>query len=220
MSARDSESGSSSYKGGSGNAGGLGNGGVGGGMGGGNRGGGAGYNGGIGSRTGLTTGTNWNGTSAFGRPGGPATAYGNNSSQPRQNSIQGLISRLMGNNIPIPTARPVRGVTPPQVQPPMPPMNPDMVSLPYMPQYPEPPLGMNTPGVMVTNFPPQSPLKPGQPKYQDRVPSGVGPGGWPGQANGPHWSRTNSAPNGVNWGGGYSGYTSPPRDRGGGGGGW
>jgi len=75
MSARDSESGSSSYKGGSGNAGGLGNGGVGGGMGGGHRGGGAGYNGGIGSRTGMSTGKDWYGNTAFGRPGGMATGY-------------------------------------------------------------------------------------------------------------------------------------------------
>lgn len=76
MSARDSASGSSTYKGGSGGAGGLGNGGVGGGMGGGYRGGGAGYNGGAGSRTGLTTGTTTYGNTAFGRPGGNAVAYG------------------------------------------------------------------------------------------------------------------------------------------------
>lgn len=76
MSARDSASGSSTYKGGSGGAGGLGNGGIGGGMGGGYRGGGAGYNGGAGSRTGLTTGTTTYGNTAFGRPGGNAVAYG------------------------------------------------------------------------------------------------------------------------------------------------
>ena len=76
MSARDSASGSSTYKGGSGGAGGLGNGGVGGGMGGGSRGGGAGYNGGAGSRTGLTTGNTTYGNTAFGRPGGNAVAYG------------------------------------------------------------------------------------------------------------------------------------------------
>lgn len=77
MSARDAESGSSTYKGGSGNAGGLGNGGVGGGMGGGGNygggmGGGAGRNAGIGSRTGLTTGNRMVGGVARGRPGGPA----------------------------------------------------------------------------------------------------------------------------------------------------
>jgi hypothetical protein len=76
MSARDSESGSSSYRGGSGNAGGLGNGGVGGGMGGGHRGGGAGYNGGIGSRTGMTTGKDWYGNTAFGPAGGRVQAFG------------------------------------------------------------------------------------------------------------------------------------------------
>jgi len=76
MSARDSASGSSTYKGGSGGAGGLGNGGIGGGMGGGYRGGGAGYNGGAGSRTGLTTGNTTYGNTAFGRPGGNAVAYG------------------------------------------------------------------------------------------------------------------------------------------------
>ena len=77
MSARDSESGSSDYKGGSGSAGGLGNGGVGGGRGGGGNargggGGGAGRNGGADSRTGLTTGNRWTGNTALGRPGGLA----------------------------------------------------------------------------------------------------------------------------------------------------
>lgn len=77
MSARDAESGSSSYRGGSGRAGGLGNGGIGGGMGGGGNwgggmGGGAGRNGGIGNQTGLTTGNRMYGGVAFGRPGGPA----------------------------------------------------------------------------------------------------------------------------------------------------
>lgn len=77
MSARDAESGSSTYKGGSRSAGGLGNGGIGGGMGGGGnfgggRGGGASRNGGIGNRTGLTTGNRMYGGMAVGRPGGPA----------------------------------------------------------------------------------------------------------------------------------------------------
>lgn len=80
MSARDAESGSSSYKGGSGAAGGLGNGGVGGGMGGGGNhgggyGGGAGRNGGMASGTGLTTGNNWYGNTAFGQAGGFARGY-------------------------------------------------------------------------------------------------------------------------------------------------
>lgn len=78
MSARDSESGSSNYKGGSAGrgAGGLGNGGVGGGMGGGGFGGGAGRNGGINSRTGLTGGNTTYGNTAFGRSGGRVSAYG------------------------------------------------------------------------------------------------------------------------------------------------
>lgn len=79
MSARDSESGSSSYKGGSGRAGGLGNGGIGGGMGGGGNwgggGGGSGRNGGMGNRTGLSTGKTAYGNTAFGRPGGMAAGY-------------------------------------------------------------------------------------------------------------------------------------------------
>lgn len=77
MSARDSESGSSTYKGGSGSsgAGGLGNGGIGGGRGAGGMGGGAGRNGGAGSQTGLSTGKDWYGNTAFGRSGGRATGY-------------------------------------------------------------------------------------------------------------------------------------------------
>lgn len=86
MSARDSESGSSTYKGGSGRAGGLGNGGIGGGMGGGGNyggggGGGAGRSGGIGSKTGLTTGKDWYGNTAFGRSGGRVAAYGTRDAQ-------------------------------------------------------------------------------------------------------------------------------------------
>lgn len=80
MSARDAESGSSTYKGGSGAAGGLGNGGIGGGMGGGGNygggyGGGAGRNGGMASGTGLTTGNNIYGNTAFGQAGGFARGY-------------------------------------------------------------------------------------------------------------------------------------------------
>jgi len=75
MSARDSESGSSSYKGGSGRSGGLGNGGVGGGRGAGMGGGGAGRNGGYSSNTGLSTGNTWHGNTAFGRAGGRAAGY-------------------------------------------------------------------------------------------------------------------------------------------------
>ena len=118
MSARDSESGSSTYKGGSGRAGGLGNGGIGGGMGaggnyGGGMGGGAGRMGGIGSRTGLTTGTQMYGGMAFGRPGGNAMNPGAWGIRERSPITQGPLNRptrpgLLGN--PTPTAVP--GVNP------------------------------------------------------------------------------------------------------------
>ena len=118
MSARDSESGSSTYKGGSGRAGGLGNGGIGGGMGGGGNygggmGGGAGRMGGIGSRTGLTTGTQMYGGMAFGRPGGNAMNPGAWGIRERSPITQGPLNRptrpgLLGN--PTPTAVP--GVNP------------------------------------------------------------------------------------------------------------
>ena len=118
MSARDSESGSSTYKGGSGRAGGLGNGGIGGGMGGGGNygggmGGGAGRMGGIGSRTGLTTGTQMYGGMAFGRPGGNAMNPGAWGIRPQPAISQGPLNRptrpgLLGN--PTPTAVP--GVNP------------------------------------------------------------------------------------------------------------
>lgn len=114
MSARDSESGSSSYKGGSGRAGGLGNGGLGGGMGSGMGGGGAARNGGYGNRTGLQTGNTMFGGMAFGRPGGNAMnpgAWG----VVRQSPIsQGPLNRptrpgLLGNPIPasVPGVNPV-----------------------------------------------------------------------------------------------------------------
>jgi hypothetical protein len=115
MSARDSESGSSNYKGGSGNAGGLGNGGVGGGMGGGHRGGGAGYNGGIGSRTGMTTGKDWYGNSAFGRAGGNVAAYGMRDAR----SLKGAgLAPTMGNfgNFRTPSGRAMFGGSPVQGQ--------------------------------------------------------------------------------------------------------
>ena len=118
MSARDSESGSSTYKGGSGRAGGLGNGGIGGGMGGGGNygggmGGGAGRMGGLGSRTGLTTGTQMYGGMAFGRPGGNAMNPGAWGIRERSPITQGPLNRptrpgLLGN--PTPTAVP--GVNP------------------------------------------------------------------------------------------------------------
>lgn len=119
MSARDAESGSSTYKGGSGRAGGLGNGGVGGGMGGGGNygggmGGGAARNGGIGSRTGLTTGNRMIGGIAVGRPGGLAQNPGAWGRRSMPGISQGLLNRpavpgLLGPT-PVPAAVP--GVTP------------------------------------------------------------------------------------------------------------
>lgn len=73
MSARDAESGSSTYKGGSGSAGGMGNAGLGGGSGAGGQGG--GYGGGMTRNTGMSTGKDWYGNTAFGAPGGRATGY-------------------------------------------------------------------------------------------------------------------------------------------------
>ncbi len=73
MSARDSESGSSTYKGGSGSAGGLGNAGLGGGSGAGGQGGGSG--GGMTRNTGMSTGNKMYGNTAFGNPGRMATGY-------------------------------------------------------------------------------------------------------------------------------------------------
>ena len=76
MSARDSASP------GRGASGGLANGGIGGGFGGGAAGGrggmgaGGGVNGGANSRTGMTTGKDWHGNTAYGAPGGAVQAYG------------------------------------------------------------------------------------------------------------------------------------------------
>jgi hypothetical protein len=117
MSARDAESGSSTYKGGSGRAGGLGNGGIGGGMGGGGNygggmGGGAGRNGGIGNRTGLTTGNRMVGGVAKGRPGGLAMnpgAWGVRPTAPVRSGPMGrpAVPGLLGA-----TPAPVAGVNP------------------------------------------------------------------------------------------------------------
>lgn len=113
MSARDSESGSSTYKGGSGRAGGLGNGGLGGGMGSGMGGGGAARNGGYGNRTGLQTGNTMFGGMAFGRPGGSAMNPGAWGVVQRSPISQSLLNRptrpgLLGN----PTPASVAGVNP------------------------------------------------------------------------------------------------------------
>ena len=118
MSARDAESGSSSYKGGSGRAGGLGNGGIGGGMGGGGNygggmGGGAGRNGGIGNQTGLTTGNRMYGGMAYGRPGGMAQnpgAWG--ISMPRTGVNQRPLNRPAVPGLLGPTPAAMPGVTP------------------------------------------------------------------------------------------------------------
>lgn len=118
MSARDSESGSSSYKGGSRSAGGLGNGGIGGGRGGGGNfgggmGGGAGRNGGIGSRTGLTTGTKMVGTpgrdglSATGRPGGMAQNPGAWGMRPQSSIARGTLGAPAAPAVPGLLAEPV-----------------------------------------------------------------------------------------------------------------
>lgn len=105
MSARDAESGSSTYKGGSGRAGGLGNGGIGGGMGGGGNwgggmGGGAGRNGGMNSRTGLTTGNGMFGGMAFGRPGGMAMNLGSPVAQGPKNNPPGFLGSPVPASIP------------------------------------------------------------------------------------------------------------------------
>ena len=155
MSARDAESGSSSYKGGSGSAGGVGNGGLGGGMGaGGNWGmggslGGAARNGGYAAdRTGMYTGAKMYGNTAFGRPGQAAYGYGTrltngmmtdfrmpNGMRPQTGIQQGPLNRpthqgLLGN--PVPAA--VAGVNPvPETVPPV--MNPNPFTLPPATQY-------------------------------------------------------------------------------------
>lgn len=186
------------------------NGGLGGGMGGGNPGG--GYGGGMTQNTGLRTGATMQGTSAYGRPGGMAQGYGMNPAQARQAAMQGIMGRLQGRAQPT-GAQPPQTITPamsglhpsmwmnnPTQRPYNPATSPVGMMQPHvMPNYPQPPLSMNTPGAMVSNFPSQQGLPPGQPKIQDRVPSGVGPGNWAGQANGPHWSSNGS----------YSGYSGP-----------
>lgn len=124
MSARDAESGSSTYKGGSGRAGGLGNGGIGGGMGGGGNhgggmGGGAGRNGGIGSRTGLTTGNRMIGGTAYGRPGGFAMNPGAWGIAPTPRIVQGPLSGVPRRpgvpTAPLPAQPPVPTAAPPSV---------------------------------------------------------------------------------------------------------
>ncbi len=151
MSARDAESGSSTYKGGSGRAGGLGNGGIGGGMGGGGNygggmGGGAGRNGGIGNRTGLTTGNRMYGGVAQGRPGGLAYNPGAWGVAPTPRVGQGPLNRparpgLLGN----PTPAAVAGVNPVPENVPAPPFQDPMsiyTTLTPPPETPIPPSGL------------------------------------------------------------------------------
>lgn len=149
MSARDAESGSSTYKGGSGRAGGLGNGGLGGGMGGGGNygggmGGGAARYGGLGNRTGLTTGNRMvgipgrDGLTFRGRPGGFAQ-------QPGAFGIQSLPA-VSSAPLTRPTVPGILGPAAPSVVPqiedvPMPPMpapyNPlTSIQQPMPPAYP------------------------------------------------------------------------------------
>jgi hypothetical protein len=97
MSARDSESGSSNYKGGGGSAGGLGNGGVGGGRGGGSGGGGAGRNGGYSNNTGLKTGKDWYGNTAYGAAGGNVAAYGTRDARSLGRAGMGPTAGTFGN---------------------------------------------------------------------------------------------------------------------------
>lgn len=125
MSARDAESGSSTYKGGSRSAGGIGNGGVGGGMGGGgnwgvggtNRGGAARNGGYAAGTTGLTTGTVMrgvagpNGFTAVGRPGGMAMNPGAWGVRPQDVITRAPMNRptvpgLLGPAAPVPAGYP------------------------------------------------------------------------------------------------------------------
>lgn len=123
MSARDAESGSSTYRGGSGRAGGLGNGGLGGGMGAGMGGGGAARNGGYGNRTGLTTGNTMFGGMAFGRPGGFALNSSAWGVRPQPKVTQGPLNPgLLGN----PAPASVPGVNPVPEDVPMPPVQDPM----------------------------------------------------------------------------------------------
>lgn len=189
------------YRGG---AGGLGNGGLGGGMGGG--GGGGGFGGGMTQNTGMRTGAVMPGTSMYGRPGGNALGYGMNPNAAYQNAmnpkpIGGIIQNIMNRNQPQVGLPPVG----------MPPQQPVGLMPPQLPTY-NPLLSILTRPPTMQGPPQPQPnfgtLAPGQPKYQDRVPSGVGQGPWRGQAGGPHWSN-----NGT-----YSGYSRPTST--GGGGGW
>ena len=179
MSARDSESGSSTYKGGSGRAGGLGNGGIGGGMGGGGNygggmGGGAGRNGGIGNRTGLTTGNRMYGGMAFGRPGGLALNPGAWGVHPTPAIAQGPLAGRTKKGAVTAVPASIPGVNP--VPEDIPPPQPSVIG--YLPGWPgtgmwwgNQPTYMNNSGLNPPAAPAPAPAPaPSVPKYQDRVP--------------------------------------------------
>lgn len=119
MSARDSASGSSDWHGGGGSinnsGGGTSNGGIGGGQGGGIGGGGAGRNGGYGSQTGLTTGTDWHGNTAYGRAGGNVQAYGMRDARSLRDAGMGPTMGTYGN-FQTPQGQPMYGSSPVQGQ--------------------------------------------------------------------------------------------------------
>lgn len=192
MSARDAESGSSTYKGGSRSAGGLGNGGIGGGMGGGGNwgggmGGGAGRNGGIGNRTGLTTGNRMygvagrNGVTFSGRPGGFAQQPGAFGIRPQPAIGTGPLSGVRRPGAAaVPAAVP--GVNPvPEYVPQYPAYNAEMA----LPEYPP----VQEIDIPFPDFAPPSPYKP---------PAISGP--WLGQSVSPLARNPNELSN-YNWSG-------------------
>lgn len=213
MSARDAESGSSTYKGGSGRAGGLGNGGIGGGMGGGGNssggfGGGAGRMGGMGNRTGMMTGNTMFGGMALGRPGGMAMNPGAWGMRPQAAVQQGPLGRpanpgLLGNPVPassIPDERilSVEDVPAPQ---------PSVIG--YLPGWPgtgmwwgNQPNYMNNSGLNPPAAP--APAPPASvPKYQDRVPQEQN---FPGNTYNGWGSSVGTVNPGRGWGGWNSGW--------------
>lgn len=194
MSARDAESGSSTYKGGSGRAGGLGNGGLGGGMGAGMGGGGAARNGGYGNRTGLTTGNTMFGGMAFGRPGGFAMNSGAFGVRPQAGVTRGPLNRpanpgLLGT----PTPASVAGVNP------VPENVPPQFSDGY-PQMISPNLGpFNPPNYTPPSMPIQGPGAVGPTGYFMKNPTGYPQwaGGWKNQTD--NYSLGNTYPGGLNY---------------------
>ena len=217
MSARDAESGSSTYKGGSGRAGGLGNGGIGGGMGGGGNwgggmGGGAGRNGGIGNMTGLMTGNRMIGGMAFGRPGRAAMNPGAWGIQPQPPIYHGPLAGQP--RAPVPASAPPVASSPVKENilavedvPPPPPQMPSVMYQPWNNQL------VDFVAAMKANYgqPSYSAPAPVQTKqFYDQVPQDpnwraptipAGMGFQLGSGSSP-WGRTESAPGGGNYGGG------------------